>query len=48
MGIHKLMSLLNEKSPGCVRKMDLSAFAGRIVACVFLVFRTLAWPCINF
>ena len=34
MGIHKLMSLLNEKAPNSVRKLDLSAFAGRLVACV--------------
>jgi hypothetical protein len=48
MGIHKLMSLLNEKAPTSVRKLDLSAFAGRIVACVKLLFRMPVWLCISF
>jgi flap endonuclease-1 len=33
MGIHKLMSLLNEKAPGSIRKVDISAYSGRTVAC---------------
>ncbi len=37
MGIHKLMSLLSEKAPDCIRKLELQAFAGRMVACVTLI-----------
>lgn len=33
MGIKKLMDLLREKAPGCIRKKDLSFFGGRKVAC---------------
>lgn len=33
MGIHKLMDLLKEKAPNCFRKLDLSFFGGRSVAC---------------
>eukprot|EP01015_Nassula_variabilis_P032801 TRINITY_DN7736_c0_g1_i2.p1 TRINITY_DN7736_c0_g1~~TRINITY_DN7736_c0_g1_i2.p1 ORF type:complete len:218 (+),score=52.47 TRINITY_DN7736_c0_g1_i2:124-777(+) len=33
MGIHKLMSLLAEKSPDCIKKFNIEAYAGRVVAC---------------
>jgi flap endonuclease-1 len=33
MGIHKLMDLLKEKAPDCIKKLDLSFFSGRSVAC---------------
>jgi flap endonuclease-1 len=33
MGIYKLMSLLNEKAPDCIRKANLELFSGRSVAC---------------
>ena len=33
MGIYKLMYLLNEKAPGCIKKMGLKFYEGRAVAC---------------
>jgi len=48
MGIHKLMSLINEKAPESVRKLHLEAFAGRIIACVLFLNRMPVWLCINF
>lgn len=33
MGIYKLMDLLKEKAPDCIKKIDLNFFAGRQVAC---------------
>ncbi|KRX08903.1 5'-3' exonuclease, C-terminal domain [Pseudocohnilembus persalinus] len=33
MGIKKLMDILREKAPGCIRKKELKFFGGRSVAC---------------
>ena len=33
MGIHKLMSLLQEKAPNAIRKMQIELYTGRVVAC---------------
>jgi flap endonuclease-1 len=33
MGIYKLMSLLQEKAPNSIRKVQLEVFTGRIIAC---------------
>jgi len=33
MGIKQLMSLLQEKAPGCIKKVQLDMLTGRIVAC---------------
>ncbi|KAL4485703.1 hypothetical protein ABPG72_010965 [Tetrahymena utriculariae] len=33
MGIHKLMDLLKEKAPGCIKSSDLKFYAGRMIAC---------------
>lgn len=32
MGIHKLMDLLREKAPGCIKNSDIKFYAGRTVA----------------
>jgi len=33
MGIKQLMSLLQEKAPGCIKKIQMEHLTGRIVAC---------------
>lgn len=33
MGIHKLMDLLKEKAPECIKNSDIKFYAGRIIAC---------------
>jgi len=32
MGIHKLMDLLKENAPGCIKDSDIRFYAGRTVA----------------
>lgn len=33
MGIYKLMSLLQEKAPACIKRAGIEVFSGRIIAC---------------
>ena len=33
MGIYKLMSLLQEKAPDCIKKLGIEVFSGRTIAC---------------
>jgi len=33
MGIKQLMSLLQEKAPGCIKKIQLEHLTGRTIAC---------------
>lgn len=33
MGIYKLMSLLQEKAPECIKRAGIEVFSGRIIAC---------------
>jgi hypothetical protein len=33
MGIHKLMSLIQEKAPEAVKQIHLDSLTGRIIAC---------------
>jgi hypothetical protein len=33
MGIHRLMYLLNEKAPGCIKNKGIKIYEGRAVAC---------------
>lgn len=33
MGIYKLMNLLQEKCPECIKKYNLDSYSGRIIAC---------------
>ena len=33
MGIHKLMTLITEKSPKAIKSIDLDMITGKVVAC---------------
>ncbi len=33
MGIYKLMEVLKDKAPGCIKRYNLDYFSGKIVAC---------------
>jgi hypothetical protein len=33
MGIYKLMSLLQEKAPDCIKRLGIEVFSGRTIAC---------------
>jgi len=33
MGIYKLMSLLQEKAPDCIKRAGIEVFSGRTIAC---------------
>lgn len=33
MGIYKLMSLLQEKAPDCIKRNGIEVFSGRTIAC---------------